>query len=258
MKLSQKIAITALMLLTGCNQPIAKRTPSEDQPDALTVTHLSLHSNLNGKPDTEVKIFDYRQNPLHFRAVLNKSLKDSKSRWIFTAKSTSAGNGREIQAVEGNVTGNEMRAQIALKSPWPVGIYHVEMVIDDNPIFGFDYEVTGEQSKIIFLGHSLAPDNGKGLPSVAVHSFKPSHRTIHLQVTTKGVDTTQPDIIWRIFKDIKGKKTELASVSQQKTRLQDSILKAQFQSPKDWERGEYRVEISMNAKVVHSFSFKVE
>lgn len=247
------------ILLAGCNGPAKTNSANAgtDQ-EPLKVTHVSFHADEKGKPGPEVKIFDYRQRLLHFRVVLNRALKGGKGRWVFSAKSTSAGGNREIQALDGEINGNEMAAQLELKNNWPVGTYHVEIIIDDTPVHGFDYEVTGEKSAIVFLGHSLAPDNGHGLPGVPVKAFKPSNKTVFLQVTTKGVDTSEPEVVWRLFHIVKGKETELANTVQPRIRLQDSVLKAQFSSPKEWQPGDYRADIFMDGKKVHSIPFKVE
>lgn len=257
------MATLAFLAVAGCQPKTESSTEIEGKSDSqvaenqLKVTNFSLHSDLNGNSDREVKIFDYRQNPLHFRAVLNHPVKSAKCKWLFSAKSTSAGNGREIQSLESQISGNEIKAQISLKSNWPVGTYHVSIVIDDTPIFESDFEVTGEVTKIIFLGHSIAPDNGKGLPGEAVQRLGTKDRTIYLQVTTKGIDTTQPEVVWRIYRIKSSKLLELANVLQPKINLQDSVLKAQFRSPKDWEPGTYRATIELNGKPAHQFDFDV-
>jgi len=240
----------------SCTPPTAAPAPKTTAP--ITITSVTLFADDNGKPGTEVGKFDYRQKTLYFRATLSSPLNDTKGKWIFTAKSTSAGNNQPIQSLDGVFKGTDMAAQISLKNSWPVGTYHVDVIADDKPIGGFDFEVTGEKSTIVFRGHTLAPDDGKGLPAKAVSSFKPGDRTMHIQVTSRGVDTTEPEVIWRLYGTIKGKETELANTIQPRKKLQDSVLTCMFKSPKDWEKGDYRVDIFIDGKKVHSVPVPVK
>ena len=245
--------------LTGCHSPAPVSQVQEATPtDNLSVTNVSLFADDHGKPGAEVKFFDYRQRVLHMKAVLSKPVSQVTARWIFSAKSTAAGNNRDIQSLDAVVNEDILTAQIELKNNWPVGVYHVEILLDNSPLHSFDYQVTGEKSKIVFLGHSLATDDGKGLPAQLVKSFKPKDRTIHLQVTTKGIDTSEPEVVWRLFEIRQGKEVEVANTVQPKIRLQDSVLKAQFTSPRDWDKGQYRADISLGGKKAHSIEFKVE
>ena len=226
--------------------------------DPVTITHVSLFTDQGGKPGTEVGKFDYRQKTLHFRATLSKPLKNVKGKWIFTAKSTSAGNNQQIQSLDGVFDGADMSAEITLKKPWPVGTYQVDIVAEEAPIGNFEFEVTGEKSRIVFLGHTLATDDGKGLPGKAVQSFKPGDKTMHIQVTSKGIDTTEPEVVWRLYHLVGSKETELANTVQPRKKLQDSVLTCNFTSPKDWQPGQYRADVFIDGKKAHSIPVVVK
>lgn len=243
------------VLAVACTPPAAKNVAENE---SIALTTVTLFADDNGKPGSEVGKFDYRQKTLHFRASLTRPLKEAKGRWIFTAKSTSAGNNQAIQSLDGVFDGADMAAQISLEKAWPVGIYHVDILAEDKPLGGFDFEVTGEKSTLAFRGHSLATDDGKGLPGTKVDTFKSTDRTMHIQVTTKGIDTTEPEVIWRLFHKVKDKAFELGNTIQPRRKLQDSVLTCKFTSPKDWEKGEYWVDISLEGKKVHTIPIVVK
>lgn len=249
------LMITALVAC-GCQPAARTDTPKKEEP--LSLTQVTLLSDADGKAGSELSKFDYRQRTLHFRAVLSRPVEQAKSRWIFTAKQTVAGNNRAIQSLEGTIVGTDMSAEITLKNDWPVGTYHVDVVIEDAPVGGFDFEVTGEKSKIAFMGHSLAPDDGHGLPGQPVKVFSYPVKTIHLQVSTRGVDTTEPEVVWRLYQVSGGKQLELGQTVQPKVKLQDSVLKCMFESPKAWAKGDYRADIFLAGKKAHSISFQVK
>ncbi|MBS1722258.1 MAG: hypothetical protein JSS66_04540 [Armatimonadetes bacterium] len=249
----------AVVFATGCPSP--KAGPTEpggvkgDEPPK--VAQVMLLSDVNGKPGNEVAKFDYRQQTQHFRALLDKPVKDATGTWVFTAKSTSAGSNKPIQSLQGKLDGSDVVAEITLKNPWPVGTYHVDILIDGRTIHGFDYEVTGEKSAIVFLGHSLAADAGSGLPGPPVKVLKKSDKHIFIQVTTKGIDTTEPEVIWRLYKVDNGKDIELGNTVQPRMKLQDSVLKVEFTYASDWAPGKYRTDIMFNGQKVHAIEFQI-
>lgn len=254
MKLQLSLLAVATIVL-GCSQPPKAAVPAQEP--ELGLTSVMLLTDDGGKPGTAIEKFDYRQKTLHFLVSLSRKVEKAQCKWIFIAKETSAGNGRQLQGLEGEVEGSDLSGQITATHNWPVGTYQVNVLIADKPVGSFEYEVTGEVTKIAFLGHSLAPDDGKGMPAGRVEAFRSPVKTLHLQVTTKGVDTTAPEVVWRLYKVAKGKDVELGNTVQPKTRLQDSVLKCQFDSPKPWEKGDYRADIFVAGKKAHSILFKV-
>lgn len=229
----------------------------EKTPKVQLQSH-QLFTDDKGKPGNRIEKFDYRQRTLHFRVVLSRPVERAKGRWIFLAKATSAGNGRQIQSVEGEFEGTDLVAQLSLPSDWPVGTYEVQIILDNDPVGSFTYEVTGEKTNIVFLGHSMAPDNGKGLPGNPVESLKPTDRKFHLQVTTKGTDTTSPEVVWRLYFVDGAKLVEVANAEVPRIQLQDSVIKCIFDSPKDWNKGLYRATVSLNGKTAHTLEFRVK
>ena len=256
MRVVRKVLFLSLVFACcSCAKPPAATSTEE----SVQITGVHLFADAGGKPGQEVQKFDYRQKTLYFGANLNRMVKEKPGNWLFSAKHTSVGDNQPIQSLQGKFDGNAMSAQIQLGGrPWPVGVYHVDVNLDGKPIGGFDYEVTGQTEKIAFLSHAIAPDDGKGVPGKPVTSFKPTDHTMHIQVATKGIDTTEPEVVWRLFHVVGGKDTELANTTQPPMTLQDSVFKCQFTSPKDWEKGDYRADIFMNGKKVHSVPFKVQ
>lgn len=253
------LTVSLSVALLGCGpktDPVASPETPGDQP--LRVEQVTLHADNAGQPGNDVAQFDYRQLTQHFRAVLNQAVDGKSGTWVFTAKSTAAGNNKPIQSLQGKLDGNEIRAQLTLKTPWPVGTYHVDILVDGQSVHGFDYEVTGESTELAFLGHTLSTDNGQGQPGKSVDAFKPTDRKIHLQVTTKGVDTTEPEVIWRLYRVADGKDVELGNTAQPRMKLQDSILRAQFESAGDWKPGDYRADVLVNGKKAHAIKFSIK
>lgn len=248
----------ATIILSGLACQPQDGNEASQQAKPVAISQVILLSDNAGKPDSPVKEFDYRQKTLHFRIQLSAPIEKQPGKWIFSAKQTSAGNGQQLSAIDGVFEGKEMLGKISLPTNWPVGTYHVNVLIANESMGEFDFIVSGETSRIVFLGHTLAPDSGNGLPGKPVESFMTNQRTIHLQVTSKGIDTSEPEVIWRLFLVEKGgKAVEVANTMQPKVKLQDSVLKCQFASNKDWTAGNYRAAVELNGKRVHTFDFKI-
>lgn len=248
--------LVLFLALVGCQAQTSAERPKEEEPLSL-VSHTLL-TDRQGKAGSPVELFDYRQRTLHFQAKLSRAVDKANCRWIFAAKETVAGNGRALDSLEGEVSGTDISAEITLKSDWPVGTYHVDVVVDEQPVGGFDFTVTGEKSRIAFLSHALAPDDGTGLPGLKVDAFKFGVKKIHIQVSTKGVDTSKPEVAWRLYQVRGGRDLPLITTKQPPLMLHDSMLKCVFDSPTPWNRGIYRADVFLGGKKAHSILFQVK
>ncbi|MBS1715328.1 MAG: hypothetical protein JST30_13430 [Armatimonadetes bacterium] len=245
-----------LAFAVGCAPPKASVGPDSKTP--FQVQAFALVSDVDGKPGKEVETFDYRQRTQRFRVRLDRAAKGEKAVWIFTAKNTVAGSGKQIKTLEGNVEGDEMRAEVTLANDWPVGTYAVDVTLDGEKLLERDYVVTGQSQKLVFGAHSIAADDGHGLPGPKRESLKSTERKIHLQVSTRGIDTTKPKVVWRIFRKRGNGEVEIGSVEQPALALQDSMLKAEFLVDRDWRPGTYVAQIEVAGKPAHRFTFEIE
>lgn len=211
-----------------------------------------------GKPGKETSVFDYRQRTQRFRVLLDRPAKGEKAVWIFTAKNTVAGSGKQIKTLEGDVEGDEMRAEVTLANDWPVGTYRVDVTLGGQKLVEKDYEVSGQAQPLAFGAHSIAADDGKGLPGPKRDSLKTTERKIHLQVSTRGIDTSKPKVVWRIFRKRADGEVEIGSVEQPPLALQDSMLKAEFLVDRDWKAGTYIAQIEVAGKPAHRFTFEIK
>ncbi len=251
-----------ILLLTVAGAAVACSAPKEEPVSTglstpPKITRVALLTDEAGQPGTEVTAFDYHQKTLHFLVALDHPVPKTKARWVFTAKSTSAGDNRPMNSVEGSVEGQAIKGQISLDTPWPVGTYHVDVWLGESSVGNFDYEVVGKQTPIVFGHQTLSVEDGKGGPARAVDHFSVKDHTIHIEVSTRGVDNTGPTVVWRLLRVTGEKEVEIGNVQQPQMKLQDSFLRAQFTSPGDWTAGTYHAVIEINGNKAHTIGFLI-
>jgi hypothetical protein len=252
--MTRTFLVAIAVLAAGCRSEDKRESPTETR--LPRVTSLTFHHGSQGQPGEKVQRFDFRQRELFFVAEVDPPLKNATVRWLFQTIDSTGGNNRPVARVEEKASGSRVTAKISLATDWPVGNYEGVIVIDDDPVKTFEYEIGGQRTRIDFRSHAVAPDDGRGEPQKRDVPVTSKDKVIHIAVFTVGIDTEGRRVVWTLRK--KGQAKDLAMVDLGLVKLQNSVVSVQFRSESGWEAGEYTAIVSLDGKPAHSIDFPIK
>jgi hypothetical protein len=103
----------------------------------------------------------------------------------------------------------------------------------------------------------MAKDNAGELGS-ETKTFSPSDRTVHCVATLKEAkEGTQVKFAWWAV-DAEGSKNEKVKDLDYTTKAEENIVHGHLTLPRDWPKGKYKCEVSVNGTIEKTVEYKVE
>ena len=99
-------------------------------------------------------------------------------------------------------------------------------------------------------------DNGK--PGETTTTFEPGDRTIHcVAELSKAKGGTEVKFSWKVV-DVQGTKNEEIKTIDYTTKSFEKTIHGHLTLPKDWPKGEYRVEVYINGVLDKTIDYTIE
>ena len=104
----------------------------------------------------------------------------------------------------------------------------------------------------------MAKDNGNEQPGAETKTFRPGDRTVHCVAKLKEAkDGTKLNFAWWAV-DVEGSKNEKLKDLDYTTKGEENIVHAHLTLQRDWPKGKYKCEVTVNGKVEKSVEYTVE
>jgi hypothetical protein len=110
---------------------------------AVGIESVTLRADDNGQPGETVEVFIPTDLKQHFDIKFDEVAVGNKTYMVeFWAVDTTAGqNIRLYDYTSDSLIANTINASVSLPRPWPVGLYRLDVKIDDEVIGSYEYEV---------------------------------------------------------------------------------------------------------------------
>lgn len=110
----------------------------------ITISGVTMYrDDGSGQPGDEVTVFRPADRVMHFEATARGLKTGQQVKLVFTAVDTTAGKNIDIAEAEtGKVlVADQITGQVSLTEDWPVGSYRMDIYVDGDLVYSWDYRV---------------------------------------------------------------------------------------------------------------------
>lgn len=227
---------------------------------APTVKSIELLKDDAGKPGAAVPYFKPSDRVMHFKAQLESLQGSTKAKWVFTGLETEAGKNIKITEAEASsLIANTIDGTLKLPRDWPFGTYQAELFVNGSSLKKQKFYVTPAPAELKVKSTALFSDKD-GKADRQVKTFSPKQHKLHFEATLNGLMIDKCDVKWRymVVKSDAGANREITTADASFQNSAVNNLTGHVSLPRDWPKGSYRADVTLNGRPLTSIPFTVQ